>query len=117
MFTVADLRQAIEVTINGRTDAVSLRNGVEFIYEALTAAYNEGLSYDISDMYWSVVEYATLNLRDRHNIELLNKMHFRSKNVEVLDPMRSSRRASMRNDAACGRISHGKSCCSELKYI
>ncbi len=83
MFSNEHLRCAIGNTIRNQWRDTAVRDGVEFIYDILNRAYDKGVSYDVSDLYFSVVYYAMSNPSDTYCMDLVNKMHFRSKDFEL----------------------------------
>lgn len=57
---------------------------IDFIYKILEDAYNSDICYDVSDMYDAVLAFAanSTNQAD-YCIKLLNKMHFRSRDISA----------------------------------
>lgn len=57
----------------------STKPSVDFIYKILEDAYNQGLNYDVSDMYNAVLAFAanSTNQSD-YCLKLVSKMHFKS---------------------------------------
>lgn len=52
---------------------------VDFIFKTLEDAYNNGLNYDVSDLYNTVMSFAAGSTNHaQYCIKLVNKMHFRS---------------------------------------
>ena len=52
---------------------------VDFIFKALEDAYNNGVNYDVSDLYNPVMSFAAGSTHNaQYCIKLVNKMHFRS---------------------------------------
>lgn len=52
---------------------------VDFIYKTLEDAYNNGVNYDVSDLYNAVMSFAAGSTHNaQYCIRLVNKMHFRS---------------------------------------
>ena len=57
---------------------------IDFIYKILEDAYNSDICYDVSDMYDAVLVFAanSTNQAD-YCIKLLNKMHFKSRDISA----------------------------------
>lgn len=52
---------------------------VDFIYKTLEDAYNNGLKYDVSDMYNAILSFAAGSTHNaQYCIKLVGKMHFKS---------------------------------------
>ena len=59
---------------------------IDFIYEILERAYNNGVTYDVSDLHNAVLAFAANSTNQApYCIKLVNKMHFRSE--EPAPPM------------------------------
>ena len=57
---------------------------IDFIYKVLEDAYNDGVKYDVSDMYTSVLAFATKSThRSQECIKIVMRMHFKSEDPSI----------------------------------
>lgn len=79
------LRNRIKKNLNKEIHSAT-KPSIDFIYKSLEDAYNSGMIYDVSDMRKDVILFAanSTNQAD-YCIKLVNKMHFKSKNENVLE--------------------------------
>lgn len=86
VITEKGLRTTIKKCINKEVHA-STKCSVDFIYKVLEDAYNDGLHYDVSDMYDLVFAFAASSTNQAdYCIKLVGKMRFKSEDVsEAVD--------------------------------
>ena len=72
------LRTIITKNLNKEYHSAT-KPSVDFIFKTLEDAYNNGVNYDVSDMYNAVMSFAASSTHNaQYCIRLVNKMHFRS---------------------------------------
>lgn len=72
------LRTIITKNLNKEYHSAT-KPSVDFIYKTLEDAYNNGVNYDVSDLYNTVMSFAAGSTHNaQYCIKLVNKMHFRS---------------------------------------
>lgn len=72
------LRTIITKNLNKEYHSAT-KPSVDFIFKTLEDAYNNGVNYDVSDMYNAVMSFAAGSTHNaQYCIRLVNKMHFRS---------------------------------------
>ena len=72
------LRTLIKKNLNKEYHGAT-KPSVDFIYTILEDAYNNGLKYDVSDMYNAILAFAAGSTNQADTcIKLVNKMHFKS---------------------------------------
>lgn len=72
------LRTFIKKNLNKEYHGAT-KPSVDFIYKGLEDAYNSGMKYDVSDMFQSVLCFATMSTNNAdYCVKLVNKMHFKS---------------------------------------
>ena len=80
--TEKGLRTTILKCLNKEVHENSTKCNVDFIYKILEDAYNDGLYYDVSDLYNSVLAFAASSTNQSdYCIKLVNKMHFKSEDI------------------------------------
>ena len=59
---------------------------VDYIYKILEDAYNSGISYDVSDLYNSILAFAANSTnQSEYCIKLVNKMHLKSEETSTVE--------------------------------
>ncbi len=72
------LRTIITKNLNKEYHSAT-KPSVDFIYKTLEDAYNNGVNYDVSDLYNPVMSFAAGSTHNaQYCVKLVNKMHFRS---------------------------------------
>lgn len=72
------LRTFIKKNLNKEYHGAT-KPSIDFIYKGLEDAYNSGMKYDVSDMFQSVLCFATMSTNNAdYCVKLVNKMHFKS---------------------------------------
>lgn len=72
------LRTFIKKNLNKEYHGAT-KPSIDFIYKGLEDAYNSGMKYDVSDMFQSVLCFATMSTNNAdYCVKIVNKMHFKS---------------------------------------